>query len=51
LQELNAWLTKNTKVLPQTLGFKAEAVNVVGTWCASTVEEESNHYVMVSFDG
>jgi len=38
-------------VLLQTLGFKAEAVNVIGTSCASTVEEESNHYVMVSFDG
>ena len=30
--------------------FKAEAVDEVGNWCACTVEEVGNYYVMVSFD-
>ena len=37
--------------LPQTVGFKAEAVNEERVWCACTVEEVDNVYVIVSFDG
>ena len=37
--------------LPQTVGFKAEAVDEDGVWCACTVEEASNDYAIVSFDG
>ena len=36
--------------LPQTVGFKAEAVDE-GVWCACTVEEVDDDYVIVSFDG
>ena len=36
--------------LPQTVGFKAEAVDQ-GVWCACTVEEVDDDYVIVSFDG
>ena len=35
--------------LPQTVGFKAEAVGE-GVWCVCTVEEEDDDYVIVSFD-
>lgn len=37
--------------LPQTIGFKAEAVDEEGIWCPCTVEDVSNDYVIVSFDG
>ena len=37
--------------LPQTVGFKAEAVNEERVWCACTVEEVDNVYVIVSFGG
>ena len=36
--------------LPQTVGFKAEAVGE-GVWCVCTVEEVDDDYVIVSFDG
>ena len=36
--------------LPQTVGFKAEAVDEEGVWCACTVEEVDDDYVIVSFD-
>ena len=36
--------------LPQTVGFKAEAVGE-GVWRACTVEEVDDDYVIVSFDG
>jgi len=38
-------------VLPQTVGFKAEAVDEEGIWHPCTVEDVSNDYVIVSFDG
>ena len=37
--------------LPQTVGFKAEAVNEEGIWCLCTVKDVSNDAVNVSFDG
>ena len=37
--------------LPQTVGFKAEAVDEEGVWCACIVEEVNDDYVFVSFDG
>ena len=37
-------------VFPQTMGFKAEAVDEEGVWCACTVEEVDDDYVIVSFD-
>ena len=37
-------------MLPQTVGFKAEAVDEEGVWCACTVEEVDDDYVIVSFD-
>ena len=37
--------------LPQTLGFKAEAVDEERVWCACTVEEVDDDYMIVSFDG
>ena len=37
-------------VLPQTVGFKAEAVDEEGVWCVCTVEEVDDDYVIVSFD-
>ncbi|RMX42886.1 hypothetical protein pdam_00005168 [Pocillopora damicornis] len=37
--------------LPQTVGFKAEAVDEEGVWCACTVEEVDDDYVIISFDG
>ena len=37
--------------LPQTVGFKAEAVDEEGVWCACSVEEVNDDYVIVSFDG
>ena len=37
--------------LPQTVGFKAEAVDEERVWCACTVEEVDDDYVIVSFDG
>ena len=49
--ELNARLTENAMALPQTVGFKAEAVDEEGIWCPCTVEDVSNDSVIVSFDG
>ena len=43
--ELNARLTNNVMALPQTVGFKAEAVDEEGAWCACTVEEVDDDYV------
>ena len=37
--------------LPQTVGFKAEVVDEEGVWCACTVEEVDDDYVIISFDG
>ena len=37
--------------LPQTLGFKAEAVDEERVWCACTVEEVDDDCMIVSFDG
>ena len=37
--------------LPQTVGFKAEAVDEERVWCACIVEEVNDDYVIVSFDG
>ena len=37
--------------LPQTVGFKAEAVDEERVWCTCTVEEVDDDYVIVSFDG
>ena len=37
--------------LPQSVGFKAEAVDEEGVWCTFTVEEVDDDYVIVSFDG
>ena len=37
--------------LPQTVGFKAEAVDEERVWCACTVEEVDDDYVIASFDG
>ena len=37
--------------LPQTVGFKAEAVDEEGVWCACTVEEVDDDYAIVSFNG
>ena len=36
--------------LPQTVGFKPEAVDEEGVWCACTIEIDDD-YVIVSFDG
>ena len=44
-------MTKNVMALPQTVGFKAEAVDEEGVWCACTVEEVDNDNVIISFDG
>ena len=33
--------------LPQTVGFKAEAVDEEGVWCTCTVEEVDDDYVIV----
>ena len=49
--ELNARLTENAMALPQTVSFKAEAVDEEGIWCPCTVEDVSNDSVIVSFDG
>ena len=51
LHELNAWLTKNVMALPQTVGFKAEAVDEERVWCVCTVDEVDNDCVIVSFEG
>ena len=32
--------------LPQTVGFKAEAVDEEGVWCTCTVEEVDDDYVI-----
>ena len=40
--ELNAQLTENALVLPETVGFKAEAVDEEGIWPPCTVEDVSN---------
>ena len=40
--KLNAQLTENALVLPETVGFKAEAVDEEGIWCPCTVEDVSN---------
>ena len=53
-QELNARLTENAMVLPQTIiiiGFKAQAVDEEGIRCPCTVEDASNDSVFVLFDG
>ena len=34
--------------IPQIVGFKAEAVDEEGVWCACTVEEVDNDYVIVT---
>ena len=44
-------MTKNVMALPQSVGFKAEAVDEEGVWCTCTVEEVDDDYVIVSFDG
>ena len=36
--------------LPQTVDFKAEAVDEERVWCARTVEEVEDDYVIASFD-
>ena len=40
--ELNAQLTENALMLPETVGFKAEAVDEEGIWRPCTVEDVSN---------
>ena len=40
--ELNAQLTENALVLPETFGFKDEAVDEEGIWRPCTVEDVSN---------
>ena len=40
--ELNAQLTENALVLPETVGFKAEADDEEGIWRPCTVEDVSN---------
>ena len=40
--ELNAQLTENALVLPETVGFKAEAVDKEGIWRPCTVKDVSN---------
>ena len=40
--ELNVQLTENALVLPETVGFKAEAVDEEGIWRPCTVEDVSN---------
>ena len=40
--QLNAQLTENALVLPETVGFKAEAVDEEGIWRPWTVEDVSN---------
>ena len=40
--ELNAQLTENALVLPETVGFKAKAVDEEGIWRPCTVEDVSN---------
>jgi len=37
--------------LPQTFGFNTEAVDEEGIWCACTVVEVGNNYVIVPLDG
>ena len=37
--------------LPKTVGFKAEAVDEEGLWCACTVKEVNDNFVIVFFDG
>ena len=37
--------------LPQTVGFKAEAVDEERVWCVCTVEEVDNDSVIISFEG
>ena len=49
-QKLNARLTNIVMALPQTVGFKPEAVDEEGVWCACTIEVDDD-YVIVSFDG
>ena len=50
--ELNAQLTENALVLPETVGFKTEAVDEEGIWGPCTVEDVSNDPLsIVSFDG
>ena len=47
--ELNAQLTENALVLPETVGFIAEAVNEEGIWRPYTVEDVSNDSVINHF--
>ena len=35
---------------PKTVGFKAEVVDE-GVWCACTVKEVNNNFMIVFFDG
>ena len=47
-------MTKSVMALPQTVGFKAEAVDEERVWCVCTVctvEEVDNDCVIVSFEG
>ena len=37
--------------LPKTVGFKAEAVDEEGLWCACTVKEVNDNFVIVFFNG
>ena len=47
--ELNARLTENASVLPETVGFKAEAVDEEGIWRPYTVEDISNDSMIDRF--
>ncbi|CAH3031560.1 unnamed protein product, partial [Pocillopora meandrina] len=38
-------------VKTRPVGFKAEAVDEEGVWCACIVEEVDNDYVIISSDG
>ena len=41
--KLNVQLTENVIALSRPVGFKAEAVDEEGVWCAYTVEGVSNN--------
>ena len=43
-------MTKNEISLSKTVGFKAEAIDEEGVWCACTVKEVNNNFAIVSFD-
>ena len=44
-------MNKNVMALPQTVGFKAEAVDEERVWYACTVKKVDDDYLIVSFDG